>query len=507
MNFRLITILFLAAAIPLCADDNVKPVQKTYQPRELSDGDESLETVIPIAASEMVIDLWTALRLAESQNPRIAFYREIVREAVAQNKQARALLLPTLAAGGNYRLHSGALQTSFGEIRSLNEQSLYVGGGARAIGADSVGIPAVRIFAQLGDAYYLPLAAQQMVTVRVFDSRATDNLTLLDVAERYLTLVAAEARHEALMVSLMEVGQIYTTQKSLANVGQGRIADAHRARSDFLLLKLDEQRAQEDAAVASAELSRLLHLDPGIRLVTPAGPIELLELVDETADVEALIAQASHFRPEVTSRNAEIGAAESRLMNEKMRPWLPLVSAGFSGGAFGGGSDRLDLGVQSMYTTTRGRTDFDVSAVWTLQNLGVGNQALRLGRKSERDQAIFQRAIALAQIRREVEERQARVIARKRVVSVSWKQLAAAERGAQEELIRMKSGEALPIESLNSVLRLSNARQQLLNATIEYNRAQLQLFVALGTSPNHLTPPTEIIFPQPESPSNKTQLP
>jgi outer membrane protein TolC len=462
-------------------------IAKDVQPQEEPDDvRESRVDIVPPAACEMVIDLATALHLAESQNPRMGLAREIVNEAIAQHKEARSLLLPTLTAGTDYHLHSGALQASDGQIRQVNLQSLYVGGGTQTVGSQTIGIPAVRIFAHAGDAYYLPLAAGQMVTVRTFDSQAVDNLTLLDVADSYLNLVASEARREALLVSIKELGDIEQAQKAFADTGQGRVADYHRARADLLLMRLDEQKAQEKAAVAAAELSRLLHLDPSVRLVTPAGPIEMLNLVNEECDVETLVIEALRQRPELIARTAEIGAAEYRFRDEKMRPWLPLISAGFSGGAYGGGSNRQDLGVQSFYTTTQGRTDLDLWAIWTVQNLGAGNQSLQGIRKAERDQAVFQRALALAQIRREVAERLVQARARHQAVAVTWTQLAAAERGALEDLLLTRSGGVLPIEALNSMTRLATARQQLLTAVIEYNRAQLRLFVALGTSPANL---------------------
>lgn len=445
--------------------------------------DELRIDVVPPADCEQVIDLETALRLAEVQNPRIGLAREIVCEALALHKQARALWLPTLTAGSNYHLHTGVLQTSFGQIRQINEQSIYFGGGARTLAAESVAIPAVRIFGHTGDFYYLPLAARQMVTVRNFESQAVDNLTLLDVAGAYLTLLNAQARRETLMVSIREVDQIEQAQKAFADAGQGRDADYRRARAESLLLRLEEQQSQEDAAVASAELSRLLHLDPSVRLVTPPGPIEMLELVDENMNEEAMVAQAFQFRPEVAARNAEIGAAEFRVRDEKMRPWLPTISAGFSGGAFGGGSNLQNLGVPGTFYALDGRTDLDLWAFWTVQNLGAGNHALQGVRTAERDAIVFQRALAFAAIRREVAERKAQALARRRSVAVTWKQLSAAERGAHEELLRTRAGEALPLESLNLMLRLANARQQLLNAVIEYDRAELRLFVALGASP------------------------
>jgi outer membrane protein TolC len=298
-------------------------------------------------------------------------------------------------------------------------------------------------------------------------------------------------------VSIKEVGEIERAQQVFARVGQGRDADYHRAKADRLLLVIDHGQAQEDAAVAAAELSRLLHLDPSARLVTPSGPIEMLELVDESTDVEMLVQDAFRQRPEVTSQSAEIGAAEFRLRDERMRPWLPLISAGFSGGAYGGGSNRQDLGVSSFYTTTQGRTDLDLWAVWTVQNLGAGNRSLQCMRKAERDQAIFQRAMTLAQIRREVGERQVQVRARRRTVATSWTQLAAAERGALEDIKLTRAAAVLPLEALNSVTRLATSRLQLLDAVIEYNRAELRLFVALGTNLNSMTSAIDSSGPQP----------
>ncbi len=477
-----------AATALICLTLSVTAFAEGDIKQNSSVNDDDLQVdIIPSSTCEMVIDLGTALRLAESQNPRMALARELVNEAIAQHKEARALLLPTLTAGTDYHLHSGVLQTSFGQIRNVNSQSLYLGGGTQTVSTQTIGIPAVRIFAHAGDAYYLPLVAGQTVTARAYESHAIENLTLLDVADSYLTLVAAEARREALLVSLKEIGQIEKSQNDFARVGQGRDADAHRARADLLLMRLEEEQAQEEAAVAAAELSRLLHLDPSVRLVTPSGPIELLNLVDDSVDVEGLVAQAQQHRPEVVSRSAEIGAAEYRLRDEKMRPWLPLISLGFSGGAFGGGSNRQDLGVTGFYTNTQGRTDLDLWAIWTVQNLGAGNHSWQGIRKAERDQAIFRRAMSLAQIRREVSERQMQVRTRRRTVAVTWTQLLAAERGAKEDLLLTRSGESLPLEALNSMTRLASARQQLLTAVIEYNRAQLRLLVALGTTPSSLT--------------------
>ena len=162
-----------------------------------------------------------------------------------------------------------------------------------------------------------------------------------------------------------------------ALAGQGRQGDADRARTDALRVHIQEQSAEEEVAVASADLSRLLHLDPSKRLFIVDGPIQVVQLVDPHLDLEALVQIALHNRPEIGARNAAIAAAQVRYRQERARPMLPLLSIGYSDGLFGGGSDQSP----PNFGRVAGRSDFDVFAIWTLQNAGLGNWAIQKQRR------------------------------------------------------------------------------------------------------------------------------
>jgi outer membrane protein TolC len=166
-----------------------------------------------------------------------------------------------------------------------------------------------------------------------------------------------------------------------------------------------------------------------------------------------------------------------------MVPWLPTLSVGYSFAGFGGGSNQTALGVDSMFQTAGARTDFDAFAYWQMQNLGAGNRSLRQESRANRDQAIQQRALTLNLIRREVGEAHANIQSARQRLIVSQIQLAAAERGAQEDLIRTRAGEGLPIVVLNSLDLLTRSRLDLVDAVTEFNLAQFQMFVVLGQSP------------------------
>jgi outer membrane protein TolC len=442
----------------------------------------------PSREGGLIIDLPAALRLAETANPRLGQSREAVREALAIYQGAQVLLLPDLNAGSNYHLHNGALQTSFGLIRRLDEQSVYVGGGVRALAAETVAIPAVRIYSHLGDAIFTPLATRQDWAASSYQANATENLVLLDVATRYLELAGAEARTEAWRQSVGEAAEIARITENFARVGQGRDGDFKRARSDALLLTIRLEQAEGEANIAANELARLLRIDPAARLTTMKAPIELVVLVDPEMPPVALISLALRRRWELAVRSAQIAAAHERYRQEKTRPLFPVIAVGFSAGGFGGGSNQTQLGVPSLSQTFSGRDDFDVLAVWTLQNMGLGNVALTRQRRIERDTLTSQRAVIAAQVRREVMSAHAAVTAARRRIEAADLQLAAALRGATEELNRIRAGQGLPIEAINSVDLLAEARQDAIVAVVSYNIAEFRLFVAIGERPTRGTP-------------------
>lgn len=135
--------------------------------------------------------------------------------------------------------------------------------------------------------------ATQVVASRTATSRAIENSSLLDVTSRYLALVGAEGELYAIRKSEEGLMQVVRATAAFAKTGQGRVGDANRSRTQALLLHAQEMQAQETLAVAAAELARTLNLDPSVRLRTPAGMIEVVQLVDPGYQVEQLVPMAS----------------------------------------------------------------------------------------------------------------------------------------------------------------------------------------------------------------------
>src|SRR5262249_38313462 len=179
-----------------------------------------------------------------------------------------------------------------------------------------------------------PLIARQVVANRSFTATATRNDVLLEVSTTYLALLGAEGRLAVIRQSEADFNEVVRLTTSYAKTGLGREADADRARADALALEYEEQQAQEEVAVAAADLARLLNLDPSSRLQTGDVPIQIVIFIDPKIPLPKLLDIAAQNRPELLAAAAAIRASQIRVKEEKTRPFLPTLWAGFSADDF-----------------------------------------------------------------------------------------------------------------------------------------------------------------------------
>ena len=322
----------------------------------------------------------------------------------------------------------------------MDRQDFYIGAGAGAFVAGTVAIPGVQLFSPLADSLFAPKIASQVVAIRSFEALAANNTVLLDVGVRYYDLVGAEGRLAAVRQSELNMGEVVRLTAEQAKAGQGNQADADRAKSEALLFHQDEQRAEEEVAVASARLAELLNLDPSGRLQSQEGPVQFLKLVDGKQPLESLIQTALEYRPEVGARNAAIAANQTRYRQECYRPFLPTLSVGYSAGGFGGNGSLAPPTTAAFNS----RTDLDAFAFWTLQNLGFGNLALKHRRRAEVNEAEAELFITINQVRDDVAEAYADSAARRREVDVARRQMKRAHDGFQSDVKRVRGWWAGP---------------------------------------------------------------
>ncbi len=478
-------------------------------PGEAMHDDDPLEALL--AQDVTPIDLISALHLAGEQNPQVLLGQQRVVEAVALRQLAAAQVLPTINLGANTVAHWGVLQQSDGNILSLRREAVFVGAGANAVGSGTVNIPGVMWNLNVSDAIYDFLVNRQEVDRREFASRATRQDVLLTVALAYNDLVRSEGARSIALVSRSDAQELARITADYLQTGQGRKADADRTATEHARREAQVYEAQGNVVRASAALCQVLHLDPTIRLHAADVHVIPRSIVPDPIPLPELLALALLHRPELNERRNAVAQSLLALQRAKLLPFSPTLFLGFSAGGFGGGSDVAAAPTTSLpfgrndprFSSLDDREDLDVMAYWTLQNLGVGNKAQIAVARSRLSGADFELLVTLDRVRSEVAGAQARTHARFARISTACEMaITAATQAFAEDMERIKAGaEGLPLEAIDSLRLLARSRLDYLNAILDYNKAQFQLFVALGK------PPAELLMRLPADEARRTARP
>jgi outer membrane protein TolC len=419
------------------------------------------------------MDLSTALGIVSGQNPQIALAAQRYREAYARLDQARVLWLPSIHAGVSYNKHEGTLQGSDGTVFNKSRGALHTGLGVRASGTGSPPIPGMIAHFHLSDAVFQPRIANRAAAARQAAARATTHDVLLETAIRYLALLRA-SQDAAIAAETLEHAQgLANLTATFARSGQGPQADADRAQAALAVLRNAVTRAEEEVAVSSARLNELLRLDPTTTLLPREPTIVPVELVSGEEPLTELLATGLSNRPELAESSHLVGEAVQRYRREKYAPLLPSAFLAVSHSGFGGGQG-------SLIDNFDDRFDFDAAAYWELRNLGFGDGAAREEARARYEQARLHNLQVMDRVAREVIEAHAQVNARHRQIAVAESGIRAATDSYQRNMARIRAGEGLPIEVLQSIEALDQARREYLRAVVDHNEAQFRLHRALG---------------------------
>jgi outer membrane protein TolC len=267
--------------------------------------------------------------------------------------------------------------------------------------------------------------------------------------------------------------------------------EAIRARAELSRRRQAELLARERWRVASAELLRVLRLDPGTQ-VEPVEPPHLrVDLVRLDLPVDDLIPIGLTLRPELTSQQALVQSALQLLRQERMRPLVPSVllrgastnpTGTFGASVFGGGQN-------DSINNVGPRLDADVQLYWQLDNLGFGNRARIRQRAAEREQALVELFRIQDRVAAEISQAYAQAQLAAERVGLAEQGLRLSVDSAEKNLAGVgqtrRSGDLIvlvirPQEAVASVQALALAYLDYYGAIADANRAQFRLYRALG---------------------------
>jgi outer membrane protein TolC len=175
-----------------------------------------------------------------------------------------------------------------------------------------------------------------------------------------------------------------------------------------------------------------------------------------------------------------------RWRQAKYSPLLPRLDVAYSAGTFGGG-------VNEEVAKFGSRGDGLAQAVWELPGLGVGYLAKTRVQRSLYNQANLHVTEVQAQVAAEVTAAAKLALSRRQALDdaqeavrqgeIMWRKLKEGSYGLRGRLNQFN-----PVEPLLAEQALAQARVLYLTQVIEYNKAQFQLYRAMGQPPVEALP-------------------
>jgi outer membrane protein TolC len=423
------------------------------------------------------INLPTALQLANVRPIDVAVAAQRIQVAAAQLEQARVSWLPTIYLGTDYFRHDGQIQDVAGNVFGTSKSSFMLGAAPYAVFA-------------LSDAIFGPLAARQVLRARESTLQTARNDSLLAVAEAYFNVQQARGDLAGAEDVARRSEDLVRRTRDLLPSGVIPELEVVRARTQVDRSRQAVQSARERWRLASADLVRVLRLDPAA-VVQPLEPPQLrVTLVATDQPVDDLIRVGLTNRPELATQQALVQATLERLRQEKLRPLIPSVllrgastpvTGTLAGGLFGGGenSDLSHFGA---------RLDLDLQVLWKLDNLGFGNQALVRERRAENQLAVLELFRTQDRVAAEVAQAYAQAQSAAARLGDAEAEVRDAVESADKNLRGLRetgAGAALatqvrPQEVVAALQALAQAYADYDAAVADYDRAQFRLYHALG---------------------------
>ena len=435
------------------------------------------------------INLATALRLSDARPLIVAAAQASVWVAEAQLTRAKVLWVPTLTLGGDYVRHDGGgPDFNKGVLTSPSVNYFYAGGGL------DVSNSGLFQFINLTDAFFEPLVAQRVLNSRQWDIQTAKNDALLLTADTYFRV----HQHRG-----MYAGALYCVERGrnlvqqIASLSDELVSKFELERARNLVADLEQQAvsARQAWRVQSANLTRVLRLNP-LAVVVPLEHDHLqLTLIDPAQSLPDLQKIALTNRPELASQRELVQAAAERISREKFRPLLPIVIVGgfqnpggmmTQAGIFG-------LGPNSSLNQWAGRDDVSLQLVWQLDAFGIGNLARIKGQRGGQSETFVRLYKIQDKVAAEVTEAQANLQSAAARVSQADRSLRTAiiaYNGNVEGLRNTtRYGDVLvliyrPQEVVYALRLMKLAFDEYFTTVAEYNRAQFELFHALGYPAN-----------------------
>ena len=407
----------------------------------------------PAGAAE-VVTLDQALRTARAHQPALDLARGSLINAEGQADSARAPLLPQVSGIGTYT--RGTTNPYCNPNTGMPCPATFRGPTFDTTALWKFGVNASQLVYDFGESINKWKAARVGMEAQGESVRTAEVQVAFNARSAFFTARAAKdmvgVARETLANQERHLGQV----KGFVEVGTRPEIDLTQAKADRANAQVQVINADNAYAVARAQLNQAMGVERSIDY--DLSDEDLPPVEGEDGDVEALVGEAQHTRPEVSSLRLSAQSQELTLKSAHDQYWPNL---GLSGNATETGSDPEHLAWNFSGLVTL--------SVPILQGGGI-NAAI----KSAEGQLVTAKAQLETEkqlVRLDVEQARLGVRAAKAAI-------AAAEDALANTRDRLRLAEGRYQTGVGSIIELGDAQLALTTTAAQRVQAQYQLYTA-----------------------------
>lgn len=402
------------------------------------------------------INLEAALALIETQNLAVQRGKVLARAGTNRLRQAQIAVLPNVSGTFQQSKSEGGNQV-FGNTVKFTRETVQP-----QLSLNWTVSPA-------GREIFLILAERRRREASRIQSHETYQEQLSRTAEEFYTLQSTQAQKQVALKGIEQAELQLKLSKALYDVGRGTKLDV--MRSENLLAQQQQALIEAESGIVQSEqlLLQRLNLDPQIHLQVLPAQIEKTQLLSLDSHLNELIQKAFFQNPEIKRQEQELKTLkhEFKSIVASIVPDLNLrTSVGSTGNSF---NDQIRNEFIGLTVTAN-----------LLENLGlkIPFQMQAKGIQIEDKELEIQEAKRI--IETNLTTNFLNSINFSNSIKTSELQLYTAEEALRLAETRYKEGYSNSLEVVQAQLEVTNARTTLVNAILNFNRAQVKLLEAVG---------------------------
>jgi outer membrane protein TolC len=409
------------------------------------------------------ISLDTVLRLAQDQNGQVRLARMKLDDAATEHYWATRHWMPDLSVGIGAWRHDGGIQDFTGNLVN----SHY---GSALAGLELTGKYDWK------EVLYRRVEAERRVWQQKGEVSKLTSENLLEATTTYVGMLAARSGVAVSVETETRLRDLLEQTTKLAKIDPGIQVEVSRIETELMAQTVLTVKMREASKAAASKLAYLLGLDPCCEFVVADKHLTPINLVDVKQPVQKYVDQALARGPGIRELEGLLHTVEAaRNTNYGVTHWMPAFEVVLTEGSFGAGPD-----ARSLEWTNR--FDAGIKMKWNLNEWIYAREKRR-----QADSNIQQVHLSYHDLRSKltlgVQEASDAILSGREQMQLAQKHIGFAEESYKLSDQRFKQNikGRSPSEVLLALRTLAGARLEYIQAVRDFDRAQLRLFVLVGT--------------------------